>query len=86
MNPEYIILVGSPHWDQDLHLVAADPLQGFNNIMYTLHFYAATHKQELRDRATGCLGAGGSLFSYRNVPVWNVQVTVHWTLKSGLAG
>ena len=30
-DPDNIILVGSPHWDQDLHLVAADPLQGFNN-------------------------------------------------------
>lgn len=50
-DPDNIILVGSPHWDQDLHLVAESPLKGFNNIMYTLHFYAATHKQELRDRA-----------------------------------
>ena len=50
-DPDNIILVGSPHWDQDLHLVAESPLKGFNNIMYPLHFYAATHKQELRDRA-----------------------------------
>jgi endoglucanase len=46
-----IILVGSPHWDQDVHTVADDPITGYTNIMYTLHFYAGTHKQWLRDRA-----------------------------------
>lgn len=51
IDPDNIILVGSPHWDQDIHIVADDPLKNQSNIMYTLHFYAATHKQELRDRA-----------------------------------
>ncbi|WP_205512799.1 glycoside hydrolase family 5 protein [Longitalea arenae] len=50
IDPDNIILVGSPHWDQDIHLAADDPIQGYNNLMYTLHFYAATHKQSLRDR------------------------------------
>ena len=57
-----IILVGNPHWDQDIHLVADSPLQGFNNIMYTLHFYAATHKQELRDRCNYALKKGIPIF------------------------
>lgn len=61
-DPDNIILVGSPHWDQDLHLVAADPLEGFNNIMYTLHFYAATHKQALRDVAQDALKKGIPVF------------------------
>jgi endoglucanase len=51
MDKDNIILVGCPHWDQDIHLVAEDPLRGYENVMYTLHFYAATHKQELRDHA-----------------------------------
>ena len=50
-DPDNVILVGNPHWDQDLHLVAQKPLSQFSNIMYTLHFYAATHTQSLRDRA-----------------------------------
>lgn len=50
IDPDNVILVGSPHWDQDIHLVADDPIKGYNNLMYTLHFYAATHKQSLRDR------------------------------------
>ena len=61
-DPDNIILVGSPHWDQDVHIVADDPIQGFDNIMYTLHFYAATHKQSLRDRGNYALEKGIPLF------------------------
>lgn len=62
VDPDNIILVGSPHWDQDLHLVADDPLKGYSNIMYTLHFYAATHGQHLRDRGEYALKKGIPLF------------------------
>lgn len=62
IDPDNIILVGNPHWDQDVHLVADDPITGFTNIMYTLHFYAATHKQELRDRGDYALKKGIPLF------------------------
>jgi len=61
-DPDNIILVGSPHWDQDVNIVADDPLKGFTNIMYTCHFYAATHKQELRDRCDYALKKGIPLF------------------------
>ena len=62
IDPDNIILVGSPHWDQDVHIAADDPIHGFSNIMYTLHFYAATHFQGLRDRGTYALGKGLPLF------------------------
>jgi endoglucanase len=62
IDSDNIILVGTPHWDQDVHLAADDPITGFNNIMYTLHFYAATHKQWLRDRADYALQKGLPLF------------------------
>lgn len=62
IDPDNIILVGSPHWDQDVHIVADDPLKGFDNIMYTLHYYAATHKQDLRDRGEYALKKGIPLF------------------------
>jgi endoglucanase len=61
-DADNIILAGSPHWDQDIHLVADAPLQGFTNIMYTVHFYAATHKQELRDRCNYALKKGIPIF------------------------
>lgn len=62
IDPDNIILVGSPHWDQDLHIVADDPIQGFSNIMYTLHFYAASHGQAIRDRGNYALQKGIPLF------------------------
>lgn len=57
-----IILVGTPHWDQDIHLAADNPIKGYDNIMYTLHFYAATHKKYLRERGDYALGKGLPLF------------------------
>jgi endoglucanase len=62
IDPDNIILVGSPHWCQDLHIVADDPIEGFSNIMYTMHFYAATHKQFLRDRCDYALSKGIPIF------------------------
>ena len=62
VEPDAVILVGCPHWDQDIHLAADDPIKGQKNLMYTLHFYAATHGQWLRDRADYALGKGLPLF------------------------
>ncbi|MDR0893172.1 MAG: glycoside hydrolase family 5 protein [Mediterranea sp.] len=62
IDPEALILVGSPHWDQDVHIAADAPLAHVHNIMYTLHFYANTHRQELRDRADYALRKGLPLF------------------------
>ncbi len=61
-DPDNIILVGCPHWDQDINLPAEDPIKGFNNLMYTVHFYAATHKQELRDRTDAAIKKGLPVF------------------------
>ena len=46
--PDSVIIVGTPDWSSDLYSVAADPLD-YGNIMYTLHFYAASHGQNVRD-------------------------------------
>ncbi len=62
IDADNIILVGSPRWDQDINIVADDPLQGFTNIMYTVHFYAATHKQELRDKCNYALDKKTPIF------------------------
>jgi endoglucanase len=61
-DPDNIILVGCPHWDQDIHIVADAPIEGFNNLMYTVHFYAATHKQSLRERSNYALSKGIPIF------------------------
>ena len=44
-NTDAIILVGNPNWTSNLNVVMKDPLVGYDNIMYTYHFYAASHKQ-----------------------------------------
>lgn len=45
-----IIIVGTPTWSQDVDTAAADPIKGRKNIMYALHFYAATHKEWIREK------------------------------------
>lgn len=62
IDPDNIILVGSPRWDQDIHLPAADPIKGYDNLMYTVHFYAATHKKWLRDRTDEAIQKGLPIF------------------------
>ncbi|HLG41677.1 MAG TPA: glycoside hydrolase family 5 protein, partial [Chitinophagaceae bacterium] len=62
IDPDNIILVGSPRWDQDIHLPAADPIKGYSNLMYTVHFYAATHKQWLRDQTDEAIKKGLPVF------------------------
>jgi len=62
IDPDNIILVGNPHWDQDIHLVAEDPILNQTNIMYAMHFYAGTHKQWLRDRTDAAIAKGIPIF------------------------
>lgn len=61
-DPDNIILVGNPEWDQRIDMVQNDPLQGVSNIMYTVHFYAGTHKQWLRDRTDEAIKKGIPVF------------------------
>lgn len=61
-DPDNIILVGSPKWDQDVNLPATDPIKGYDNLMYTMHFYAATHGKELRDRTDEAIKSGLPIF------------------------
>lgn len=60
-DPKALIIVGTPNWSQDVDVAAADPLD-YENIMYTLHFYSATHKQELRDKAKKAIDKGLPIF------------------------
>lgn len=57
-----IILIGTPNWSQAVEQAAADPVEGYDNLMYTLHFYAATHKDELRGSLTAAAEAGLPIF------------------------
>jgi endoglucanase len=61
IDPDNLIVVGTPTWSQDVDVAAADPVSG-TNIAYTLHFYAGTHGQSLRDKAQTALNRGVALF------------------------
>jgi len=62
IDPDNLIIVGSPHWSQDVDVASRDPITGYANIAYTLHFYAGSHGQWLRDKAATAMGNGLALF------------------------
>jgi len=57
-DPDNLVVVGSPEWDQRIDTVQADPLEGQTNVIYSVHFYAGTHHQWLRDRVQAAVDAG----------------------------
>jgi endoglucanase len=61
-DPDNIIIVGTPTWSQDVDIASKNPITGYDNIMYTLHFYAGSHGQWLRDKAETALKNGLPLF------------------------
>ena len=52
-----IVVVGTPTWSQDVDIVAGSPLKQ-KNVVYSLHFYAATHTDFLRDKVRKAYEAG----------------------------
>lgn len=60
-DPNSVILVGTPQWSQNIDQALAAPLK-FDNIMYTLHFYAATHTDWLRNKMESCINSGLPVF------------------------
>ncbi len=60
-DPDNVIIAGTRSWSQRVDEVIGNRLSDANT-MYTLHYYAASHKQELRDIAKTALDAGIPLF------------------------
>ena len=61
-KPDAVILVGTPTWSQEIDKAAESPLED-KNVMYTLHFYAGTHKDDLRNRLESYAQNGLPIFS-----------------------
>lgn len=61
-DEDAVILVGTPNYCQAVDQAAADPIEGYDNIMYTLHFYAASHREELRERMKNAVSDGLPVF------------------------
>jgi endoglucanase len=61
VDPDNLIVLGTQTWSQDVDKAAADPVRG-ENLAYTLHFYAGTHRGRLREKAETALRSGVALF------------------------
>lgn len=61
-DKDAIIIVGTPTWSQDVDIAAKDPVTGYDNIMYAIHFYAATHTDNIRNKVTTARNAGLPVF------------------------
>jgi Cellulase (glycosyl hydrolase family 5)/Carbohydrate binding module (family 6)/Bacterial Ig domain/Secretion system C-terminal sorting domain len=68
-DPNSIIIVGSPTWSSDVDIAATDPIKDpvnatklASNVMYSFHFYAASHGQNYRDKITAARAKGLPIF------------------------
>jgi hypothetical protein len=61
VDPDNLIVLGTPNWSQRVDLAAADPVMG-TNLLYTLHWYSCTHGKMFRDYGVSALAQGIALF------------------------
>lgn len=62
IDPDNLIVVGTPEWDQRVDLAAANPITKYSNIAYVLHFYTIYHGEWLRGVADEALNKGIPIF------------------------
>ena len=62
IDPANLIICGSRHWDQECDEASRSPITISTNVAYSIHFYAATHRQSLRDNGSQALKNGVALF------------------------
>jgi len=63
IDPDGIIICGNRHWDQECEEASKDPITSSKNIAYSIHFYAASHGQSLRNNGATALKNGIALIS-----------------------
>lgn len=59
--PDSVVIVGTDTWSQGVRAAAQAPL-AFPNTLYALHFYAGSHRDDLRRNADFALARGVSIF------------------------
>lgn len=60
-SPRSLVIVGTPDWCKDLKSVADNPLN-YDNVVYSCHFYAGSHGDELKKQIIYCME--------KNIPVF----------------
>ncbi|MCM1497623.1 MAG: cellulase family glycosylhydrolase [Clostridium sp.] len=53
-----LIIVGTPNWSQDVDIASGNPISGQKNLLYAVHFYASTHKSDMRSKVETARGNG----------------------------
>ncbi len=61
IDPDNLIVLGTPNWSQYVDVAAKDPVAG-TNLLYTLHFYSCSHLEWLRARGDAAIASGAALF------------------------
>jgi cellulase (glycosyl hydrolase family 5) len=60
VDPDNLVIVGTRFFSQEVEEASLDPIND-PNVAYTLHFYAASHGQDLRDKAVRAMANGIAL-------------------------
>ena len=60
-KPDALILIGTPNYDREIQEPARDPV-AFENVMYSFHFYATSHKGESLALLKEVVGGGTPIF------------------------
>lgn len=60
--PDALIIIGTPTWSQEVDRALNDPVTGYDDLLYALHFYANTHRDDLRNRLETAVTNGLPVF------------------------
>lgn len=60
-KPDALILIGTPNFDREIQEPMKDPVE-FENVMYSFHFYATSHKDDYRAKLREVVGSGTPIF------------------------
>lgn len=55
--PNAVCIIGTPNWDQDVDIASQSPLD-LDNVLYSLHYYAASHGDDFRAKAETAVANG----------------------------
>jgi endoglucanase len=65
IDPDNLILVPTPQWDQKVLDAANDPITGVDNIAYTMHIYTGSHPRTWQNDARE---------AKKKIPIWATEL------------
>jgi len=61
IDPNNVIIIGTPTWSQDVDIATANPVEG-EHLVYSLHFYSLNHKEPIRTKGRTALSRDKAIF------------------------